>query len=317
MWRNWLIRMLAIVFVTLFLVAVSTVIFQDYGWTLMVGLPAVFGMACGLFAPVNVRWPVLAVGFSFLLPLIALFAGLILTGLEGLLCLAMVAPIYVGVALVGLLFGSLIRKVITSDNSQNRIAMVLFLLLPVMMGFEHMVMPRPPLRQVRTSIYIDASPQRVWDTVIHLPRMPDPDEWLFRMGVAYPTHAEIKEVDGQLTRFCHFSTGPVIELITLWDEPCCLRFDVTEQPEALEEFSLYDIHPPHLRHYFATEKGEFLLTPEAGGTRMQGTTWYRVNLWPEFYWKRWCDYLVGKIHHRVLGHIKVRSETEEDNAAGQ
>jgi hypothetical protein len=69
------------------------------------------------------------------------------------------------------------------------------------------------------------------------------------------------------------------------------------------------IAPAHLDGYFRTYKGSFKLTPlENGKTLLQGTTYYRVDIQPEFYWKLWSNFIIHRIHQRVLTHIKNESE---------
>ena len=64
----------------------------------------------------------------------------------------------------------------------------------------------------------------------------------------------------------HFSTGPFVEPITVWDEPHLLKFDVEENPAPLNELSPYKTHnPPHLHGYFISHGGQFLLTALPGG----------------------------------------------------
>jgi hypothetical protein len=41
---------------------------------------------------------------------------------------------------------------------------------------------------------------------------------------------------------------------------------------------------------------------------LEGTTWYINKIKPGFYWKLWSDFIVHKIHNRVLEHIKVQAE---------
>jgi hypothetical protein len=107
-----------------------------------------------------------------------------------------------------------------------------------------------------------------------------------------------------------FSTGPFIEPIEVWDEPRLLRFSVAENPAPLNELTPYGhIEPRHLHGYFASEHGQFLLTPLPGGrTRLEGTTWCRDAIWPAAYWRAWSDYIVHRIHLRVLEHIKSEVE---------
>ena len=45
-------------------------------------------------------------------------------------------------------------------------------------------------------------------------------------------------------------------------------------------------------------------------TKLEGTTFYKVDIQPEFYWKMWSDFIIHRIHERVLNHIKI--EREED-----
>jgi hypothetical protein len=82
-----------------------------------------------------------------------------------------------------------------------------------------------------------------------------------------------------------------------------------EQPEPMKEISFYDIHPTHLHGYWVSQKGQFKLTKlKNGHTLLEGTTWYINKIKPDFYWTTWSDYIVHKIHIRVLEHIKLQSE---------
>jgi hypothetical protein len=111
-------------------------------------------------------------------------------------------------------------------------------------------------------------------------------------------------------RHCIFSTGPFAEPIEVWDEPQLLKFGVTANPAPLSELSPYgNIQPPHLHGYFVSKQGQFLLTALPGGrTRLEGTTWYQHTMWPAAYWHLWSDYIIHRIHLRVLEHIKAEAE---------
>jgi hypothetical protein len=78
----------------------------------------------------------------------------------------------------------------------------------------------------------------------------------------------------------------------------------------MQEWTIYhSIHPPHLKGFFLSQQGEFLLVPiSQDRTLLKGTTWYYHNLWPETYWKVWCDFVIHTIHKRVMRHIKNLSE---------
>src|SRR5207244_12054829 len=104
--------------------------------------------------------------------------------------------------------------------------------------------------------------------------------------------------------------GAFVEPIQVWDAPHLLRFDVAEQPAPMREWSPYAIHPPHLDHYLNSRRGQFKLErlPD-GRTRLEGTTWYTNRLWPQRYWGLSSDYIIHRIHGRVLEHVQELSET--------
>jgi hypothetical protein len=132
--------------------------------------------------------------------------------------------------------------------------------------------------------------------------------------VAYPIRAEINGRGPGAVRRCVFSTGAFVEPIEVWDEPRLLRFSVTENPPPMKEWSpIADIHPPHLEGYLASRRGQFLLTPLAGGrTRLEGTTWYQHHMWPAAYWRIWSDGIIRRIHMQVLKHVKRLAEGGPD-----
>ena len=85
-----------------------------------------------------------------------------------------------------------------------------------------------------------------------------------------------------------------------------LVFDVTRQPPPLREWSPYaNVVPPHLDGYFLARRGEFRLVRLTGNrTRLEGSTWYELRIEPVVYWSVFADLIVGRIHRRVLEHIR-------------
>ena len=168
----------------------------------------------------------------------------------------------------------------------------------------------PPLQEVLTVVDIAASPQTVWRNVITFPDLPPPSERLFRIGVAAPLRARLDGAGVGAIRYCDFTTGSFVEPITAWEENRLLRFDITAQAPPMREWSPYrDVNPPHLDGYFRATRGEFRLLPLARGrTRLEGRTWYEVEMSPQPYWKLYSDWIVRTIHLRVLEHIKRLAE---------
>jgi hypothetical protein len=190
----------------------------------------------------------------------------------------MAAPLAIVIGAMGAAMG---RSIALYDRGPVVNAMLGVVLLPlgVAVNAGH---PATPLREVRSSIVIHASPDVVWRSVIAFPPLPEPSELVFRTGISYPKRAEIRGEGVGAVRYCVFSTGAFVEPITRWEPRRRLSFHVSAQPRPLHEWSPYaDIAPPHLDGYFRSRRGEFRLTPLAGGrTLLEGSTWYEMHLEP-------------------------------------
>jgi hypothetical protein len=183
----------------------------------------------------------------------------------------------------------------------------LLLLVPGGLTFD--TSATPPVFEVRTEIEIAAPPERIWPNVVAFSDLPEPREWLFRTGLAYPRRARMTGSGVGATRYCDFSTGSFVEPIEVWDEPRLLRFGVTASPPPMEEWSPYrHVAARHLQGYLVSKRGQFRLIALPGGrTRLEGTTWYQHGLWPAEYWRWWSDAVIHRIHLRVLRHIRERT----------
>jgi hypothetical protein len=224
----------------------------------------------------------------------------------------MAAPIMGALALLGAVIGYVVQRRPWSAASAPATLLVLLVSIPALMGAEYRSAPEPPLVAVRTSVVVDAPPERVWPHVVAFSDLAPPEELYFKTGIAYPMHAEIDGAGVGAVRRCVFSTGPFVEPIEVWDEPRLLKFSVSSQPPAMQELTPYGrIHPPHLDNYLVSEGGQFRLTPlEGGRTLLEGTTWYRNKMWPTEYWQLWSDWIIHRIHTRVLEHVKREAEAD-------
>ena len=239
--------------------------------------------------------------------------GLLLAlAIEGFICLWMAWPLMAALGAMGGAVGYIIQRSRERPLPAPAVLGALALFLPVLMGAERLGGPPAPLFAVRSAVEVDAPPSAVWARVVSFGELPEPDEWLFHLGVAYPRWAVLEGRGVGAVRHCVFSTGSFVEPITVWDEPRRLAFGVTAQPAPMEEWTPYrSVKPPHLEGYFVSERGEFLLTPLPGGrTRLEGTTWYRHHMWPAGYWQLWSDAVIHRIHLRVLRHIKRLAEAD-------
>jgi len=286
----------------------ATNVFRDYAAGLFMWLPFVMGATSTMIYGYKNTSRRLKLFNVSILTLIVFCLGLLFYAWEGVICLVMALPIGVFFTWVGHLVGYAIVKYRLNDAPVGII--LLFVSVPFLMAFENKNKGEEGLRSVTTSIEINASAQQVWKNVISFPQLKEPTEFIFKAGIAYPINATIDGIGVGAIRHCNFSTGGFVEPITSWNEPVLLRFSVSDQPEPMKEMSPYNIHPNHLHGYWVSKQGQFKLTSLANGhTLLEGTTWYINKIKPGFYWTLWSDFIVHKIHKRVLEHIKTQSES--------
>lgn len=272
-----------------------------YGISLFVMVPVAFG-ALAAWAT-KARDGKRAAATGAISTALATFAFLLL-GWEGMICIVMTWPIAIPLGALG---GWLSFRARAGRLGRNAAGMLLF--LPPL-GVAWDVTAEPPTFQVQTAIEIAAPPEVVWRNVVSFSDLPQPEEWFFKAGIAYPKRARIEGTGPGAVRYCEFSTGPFVEPIEVWDEPRLLRFRVTENPPPMEEWSPYQkVVPKHLHGYLVSKQGQFRLTRLGNNrTLLEGTTWYQHGLLPAHYWKWWSDAIIHRIHLRVLNHIRDLSE---------
>lgn len=282
----------------------------SYGWGLFVAQPFCMGLfAVLLYSYHEPRTLPTCLAIS-LLPLGVLGIVLLVVALEGVICLLMAAPIATVLALLGGSLGYAIQITHWTRRGAPFVISVVLVAMPSLLGYEHNAKPQPHVYQVQSEIVVNAPPEIVWQKVVSFTQIAPPKELLFRAGVAYPIRAEIAGSGVGAVRRCVFSTGAFVEPIETWDEPKLLRFSVAENPAPLNELTPYGhIEPAHLHGYFVSHHGQFQLADLPGGrTKLIGTTWYTNAMWPEQYWHHWSDYIIHRIHMRVLLHIQEEAE---------
>lgn len=283
-------------------------VFSNYALGLFIWLPTVLGATSTMLYGYKNEVTKKALRDTAFITLGIFCLGLLTFAFEGIICMVMAAPIGLVFTWVGYLIGyELIKN--KMKGGAPAVIILLFISVPALMSFENLIKTKEQIRSVTTSVEINAPPEEVWNKVIEFPRLDKPTEFIFKTGIAYPISAEIDGHGVGAIRHCNFSTGSFVEPITVWNEPKELAFNVVDQPEPMKELSPYNIHPNHLHGYWVSKHGQFKLTRLANGhTLLIGTTWYVDKIEPGFYWTLWSDYIVHKIHERVLQHIKTLSE---------
>ncbi len=274
-----------------------------YGWTVFIIVPVLLGgLASWVFRPATgTRAANLGA-----LAVIAALCSVLLVKWEGLICIAMALPLALPLGAFG---GWLAYEAGRRRLEAQGVAMLL-LFSPASLFWDAKAVP--PVFEVRSAIEIAATPEQVWKHVVSFSELPEPQDWFFRAGLAYPKRARIEGSGPGAIRYCEFSTGPFVEPIEVWDQPRLLRFRVTENPPPMHEWSPYArVLPKHLHGYMVSKHGQFKLTRLPNNhTLLEGTTWYQHGLWPAHYWRLWSDAIIHRIHLRVLTHIQMLAEKD-------
>lgn len=283
---------------------VSVHFFRSYGSSLFVGAPVVLGFCQGYYLTNVSGLSIKKILRHLTITIILVHLGLLIFMLEGVFCLAMAFPIAWILSMIGGLFGHRIA-LFSTDKIRP---MMLMALLPLTPGIEKNYFQAEP-SVVLSSIDVSASPEKVWPNVVSFPDLDPTQDFFFRNGIATPLRARIEGTGVGAIRHCEFTTGSFVEPITVWDVPNHLAFDVKEQPAPMKELTFYEvIDAPHLKGFFRSIKGEFRLVRTPTGTKLEGRTWYEVEMGPQWYWKMFGEFFIHKIHLRVLGHIKKITE---------
>jgi hypothetical protein len=293
----------------------SVSILQMYGWGVFVAIP----FAASIAAVIIYAWKRPRTYLECLLCAMICLAGmasvLLIIPFEGIICLLMASPIALGIALVGGSIGYLVQRTMPRNESMPKLLGCFALLVPMLMVGEYLAPTEVPLYENTSSVVIKAPPQVVWKYLIDFPEMTAPREWVFRTGIAYPIRARIDGHGPGAVRHCIFSTGEFVEPIKVWDQPHLLKFGVLAQAPPMHELSFYPhLHPRHLDNYLVSRNGQFLLTALPNGcTLLDGTTWYQNYMGPSPYWRLWADWIIDRIHMRVLDHVRNLAEHDRSN----
>lgn len=285
---------------------------SEYAYALYLGLPAVGGALAATLAARRGPLGHAAVVGVVLLQQVLTAAAVILMRIDGLACITMALPLTFPVSFAGGFWASVcLRNRCGPGASATRARS--FALLPLVwlaLAAEPHLLPEPELREVTSSVEIDADADTVWRELLGFSEIDAPRGWLFRVGIASPESARLDGEGVGAVRHCVFSTGTFVEPVTHWEPGRKLAFDVVEQPVPMTETSVWpDIDPPHLHDCFVSERGQFLIEPlDDGRVRLSGTTWYRQRMWPQAYWGCLSDHIVHTVHERVLQHIQQEAE---------
>ena len=223
---------------------------------------------------------------------------------EGVICLILAAPIFIGIMGIAYAAG---RGIACFRKAKTLSVSLLPLALLATIG--ETLGPKPDQAEVVTdSITVNAPANYVWKYVVDYPDNPNPPAyWLWQIGLPAPTHsvAPVQKVGAH--RECRFSGGQVFEERIVRLEPNKnLTFAITQQPT-----------DPEIIGHLTVDQGQIALRQNADGTTtMIATSWYRLHVRPAGYFGWWAADITRHVHFRVLGYMKTLAERDYRAGSG-
>jgi hypothetical protein len=276
--------------------------YREHDATALVAWPSFFliPFLVGLIAAWFWRRLNRTLGWSFLdalwISLLGLAAAAIILR-EGVVCLVIVSPALYVFILCGVLLGRIWFR-----PNYSKLQLTIFPLLALVTLGES-IYHSEQQAVVTDQIVIHAPPAKVWPHVLAFPEIPDqPDYWIFRIGLPYPTQTTNGGNFVGADRQCMFSNGVVIkERVAEFVPNEKLTFDVAEQPTDPEAYGHITLH-----------RGQFVLQDNRDGTTtLIGSSWYTLHVRPRWYFDLWTRDMSSAVHLRVMNHIRRLSEQPE------
>jgi len=221
---------------------------------------------------------------------------LLFTGLEGIVCCAMVLPLAAVGVTAGGVVGYIVRgRWIDRLNKPGVATLLIVLLAPLFMAAADRV-ERPfcsieQREEFSTETLIPASPERTWDLVAEMRHLDGPRPFLLRVGLPVPTHCEVSEATVGGRRVCFFDQGEIRQEITAWERPTQMTIRVTE-----------NTLPG--RAWLTFLDAGYELYPAGEQTKVVRRTAIGTRLYPRWYWRpleRWGvtsehDFVFSNLH---------------------
>ena len=215
---------------------------------------------------------------------------------EGVICLLIISPLILIFVVAGALIGRIIyrKKNNTLNISLLGILMVVYI---ADVTSEH-----KNTTLISDTLIIDAPINKVWPYVVaYEPITQKETYWLFKIGMPSPVQSTVDGYAEGAGRKCIFSNGYVFDEKMIDYKPNQeLTFDIIQQPR-----------DPEIMGHIDIVRGQFILKDNGNGTTtLVGNSWYKLYVFPTWYFNIWSSSITRAVHFRVMEHIKILSEQD-------
>jgi len=232
---------------------------------------------------------------SLLVGAIICTAILVLTRMEGWVCVLMSAPlIAIGLA-VGAVLGVVAREMFGSSSNYHSISFLILAALPfLLMGAnkaEEESRRTPRAETIANTLIVDATREVVWEQLKTFDQINGSKGLLMRIGLPVPVSCTMSGEGVGATRTCYFEEGHIAERVTEWNPPSSMKLEITE----------FDVPG---RPWLSFKDASYELTQDGGRTVITRKTTIVSRLSPVWYWRRMEKIGVETEHESLFAEVK-------------
>jgi len=233
---------------------------------------------------------------------------------EGLICIFLWFPLYVGLSLFGgLLAGAIADVRRRSGKGGSGASLPCIALLPYLAGpIEARFATEQQVRTIENVVRIDATPEEIWEQIERVPRFEESEHHFALshvIGFPRPLEATLSHEGVGGVRHATFEGNVLfLETVTHWDPPRKLTFSIHADAETIPPHTL-DQHVTVGGPHFDVLEGEYELEPLADGAALLHLrSRHRVSTHFNFYATLWTDFIMSDVQSYILEIIRRRAE---------
>ena len=225
-------------------------------------------------------------------------AILLLTGMEGWVCVLMSSPLIAVGLTIGAFLGALIRRFVIDRVRKKHLATLLMLaVLPFfLMGAnkaEEQSRRTPRFETFTSTLLVDGPRDRVWNQLKTFDQIKGSKGLLMTIGLPVPVSCTMSGEGVGATRTCYFESGHIEERVTEWNPPTSMKFEIIA----------FDVPG---RPWLSFKDASYDLTQEGERTLIMRKTTIISRLSPAWYWRRMEKIGVETEHEYLFEEVKRR-----------
>jgi hypothetical protein len=220
---------------------------------------------------------------------------LILTRMEGWVCLIMSTPLLaIGLA-VGAVIGTVVRHTIEDVRGKSFMSVLMLAALPILLmsanSAEEESRRTPRDETIANSLVVDAPREVVWEQLKTFDQIKGSKGILMTVGLPVPVSCTMSGEGVGATRTCYFEEGHIQERVTEWNPPSSMKLEITE----------FDVPG---RPWLSFKDASYELTQDGSRTVITRKTTIVSRLSPAWYWRRMEKIGVETEHEYLFEEVK-------------